>query len=298
VAIEQLEGHDRMTTYSQRIRPGGARAARTRAGKAVRLTIAIVVAVVMVFPLYWMLVVAFSPKNELFTQTIELWPSRLTLDNFATLFRQYPILTWFGNSVAITSITTALSVAVNLMAGYAFAKLRFVGKNTIFLVALATMMVPVQVTMVSQFKLVTSMGIYGTFWAVIFPSAATVFGIFLSRQFMIGIPDELIEAAKMDGANQARVFLRVVLPLCKPLIAVMVIVTAMGVWNDFAWPLIALKAEDLYTLPVGLLFLKGQFVADYNAIMALALLEVLPMVVLFLVFQRQFVQGFARSGIK
>jgi ABC-type glycerol-3-phosphate transport system permease component len=168
----------------------------------------------------------------------------------------------------------------------------------IFLLALATMMIPVQAIMVAQFKLVAGIGIYGTYWGVILPTAAAAFGIFLARQFFIGIPDEIIEAGRIDGAGQMRIFLQVVLPLCKPLIAVLTLLTLMATWNDFAWPLIALKQNELFTLPIGLLYLKNQTSPDYNSIMALALLSVLPMVILFLVFQRYFVQGFARSGIK
>ena len=193
---------------------------------------------------------------------------------------------------------TALTVFVNLLAGYAFARLQFRGRNTIFLLTLATMMIPVQAIMVAQFKLVSGLGIYGTYWGVILPGAAAAFGIFLARQFFIGIPEEIMEAARIDGAGQMRIFLQVVLPLCKPLIAVLTLLTLMSSWNDFAWPLIALKQNELFTLPIGLLYLKNQTSPDYESIMALALISVLPMVILFLVFQRYFVQGFARSGIK
>jgi ABC-type glycerol-3-phosphate transport system permease component len=269
-----------------------------RKGIVWRTIIAVVVCVIVMFPLYWMCVVAFSPRGEVFEPGLRLWPSTWTLENFTKLFDQYPMFTWFGNSVVIGVFVTVLTVTVNLLAGYAFARLRFRGRNAIFLLALATMMIPVQAIMVAQFKLVAGLGIYGTYWGVILPGAAAAFGIFLARQFFIGIPDELIEAARIDGAGHLRIFLQVVLPLCKPLIAVLTLLTLMGSWNDFAWPLIALKQNDLFTLPIGLLYLKGQTAPDYNAIMAMALVSVLPMVLLFLFFQRYFVQGFARSGIK
>jgi ABC-type glycerol-3-phosphate transport system permease component len=176
--------------------------------------------------------------------------------------------------------------------------MRFLGKNALFFAALATLVLPVQVTMVAQFRLITQLGLYGTYWAVILPSAATATGIFLARQFILGIPDELVEAAKLDGAGHFRIFRSVVLPLCRPLIAVLVVLTAMATWNDFAWPLIALKQNYLYTLPIGLLFLRGQNTPEFEEIMALSLLTVVPMIVLFLVFQRHFVQGVARSGIR
>lgn len=276
------------------------RAARTgdRKGMGWRILIAAVVCAIVMFPLYWMIVVAFSPRGELFDAELRFLPSTWTIENFTKLFEQYPMIDWFTNSVVIGVFVTVLTVTVNLLAGYAFARLHFRGRNVIFLLALATMMIPVQAIMVAQFKLVAGLGIYGTYWGVILPGAAAAFGIFLARQFFIGIPDELIEAARIDGAGHVRIFLQVVLPLCKPLIAVLTLLTLMGSWNDFAWPLIALKENILFTLPIGLLYLKGQTAPDYNAIMAMALVSVLPMVLLFLFFQRYFVQGFARSGIR
>ncbi len=270
----------------------------SRGGVVVRTVIAIVVAAIVMFPLYWMLVVAFSPRGEVFGTELAYWPSTFTLDNFVQIFEKYPVGGWFINSVTIGLFVTVFTVSVNLLAGYAFAKLKFPGNNLFFLLALGTMMIPVQVIMISQFKLVSELGIYGTYWSVILPSAATAFGIFLARQFIIAIPHELIEAARIDGAGSMRIFLQVVLPLCKPLLAVLTLLTLMGSWNDFAWPLIALKQNDLFTLPIGLLYLKGQSAPDYNQTMALALISVLPMVLLFLFFQKYFVQGFARSGIR
>jgi ABC-type glycerol-3-phosphate transport system permease component len=272
--------------------------AAQRVSAAARLGTAVAVGLIMMFPLYWMVTIAFSPNADVFSRELKIWPSEWTLDNFRTVFGSFPTATWFGNSVVITAIVTALTVTVNLLSGYAFAKLRFRGKGAIFLLVLSTMMIPVQVLMVAQFRLVTELGIYGTFWAVILPSAASAFGIFLARQFIIAIPDELLEAAKVDGAGNIRIFLQIVLPLCRPLIAVLVLLTAMYQWNDFAWPLIALKDSQLFTLPIGLLYLRGQYGADYGAIMALALVSITPIVIMFLAFQRYFVQGLARSGIR
>lgn len=269
-----------------------------RKGIVWRSTIAIVVAIIMVFPLYWMIVVAFSPRGEAFEPTLRFWPSTWTTENFQRVFELYPVATWFGNSVVIGLFITFLTVVVNLLAGYAFARLRFRGRNALFLLTLATMMIPVQAIMVAQFRLVSDLGIYGSYWGVILPGSAAAFGIFLARQFFIGIPDEIIEAAKLDGSGQIRIFLQVVLPLSKPLIAVLILLTLMGSWNDFAWPLIALNDNQLFTLPIGLLYLQNQTAPNYNATMALALISVIPMVVLFLSFQRYFVQGFARSGIR
>jgi ABC-type glycerol-3-phosphate transport system permease component len=266
--------------------------------KWTRFGVCSAVCVVILFPLYCMLVVAFTPKSELFNGGTHLWPARFTTANFTDLFDTFPVGTWFTNSVMVAGITTAIAVFFNLLAGYAFAKLRFWGKSPLFFLILSTMMIPAQAIMIPQFRMVTSLGIYGTFWAVILPSAATAFGIFLARQFMLSIPDELIEAAKVDGASNLRIFFRIVLPLCKPLIAVMTLLSFMAQWNDFLWPLIVLKTPELYTLPVSLRFLQGQYDANYGGLMAMALLTCLPLVVLFLLLQRYFVQGLARTGIK
>ncbi|RII15626.1 L-arabinose transport system permease protein AraQ [Streptomyces sp. YIM 130001] len=278
------------TSYSARHR-------RAKRLKYVRVAAAALAGLAMALPLFWMLLTAFSPLSDLHTTSLHWWPSRFTLDNFRIVF-DFPVWTWAMNSTVITCCVVAITVTINLLAGYVFAKMRFRGRNLVFLVLLSTMTVPVQVLMVPQFKLVSGMGLFGSFWAVILPASSTAFGIFLARQFMLGIPDEILEAARIDGAGQLRTFVTVVLPLCKPLIAVLSLLTFLYQWNDFAWPLTVLKDSRLYTLSVGMQFVNGEYTANYGAIMALALLSVLPMVVIFLCFQKYFVQGFARSGIK
>ncbi|QHC71229.1 carbohydrate ABC transporter permease [Rathayibacter sp. VKM Ac-2801] len=270
----------------------------SRTARLLRLALALGVSVVIVFPLYWMVVVAFSSRSELLGGTLRLWPRELTLVNFERVFSSFPVATWFGNSLAISLVTALITVTINLLGGYAFAQLRFRGSGVLFLLALSTLTLPVQVIMVALFRLVTDLGLYGSYWAVILPTAASAFGLFLARQFILAIPRDLVEAARIDGAGHFRVFTAVVLPLSKPLIAVLFFMSLLGSWNDFAWPLIALKENALFTLPIGLLFLQGQFGSDYGATMAFALVNVVPMVVLFLVFQRYFVQGFARSGLR
>ena len=160
------------------------------------------------------------------------------------------------------------------------------------------MMIPVQATLVPSFRIVNAMGLIGTFWAVIIPGAAATFGVFLSRQFMLAIPTELLEAARIDGAGTGRIFVSVVLPLCKPLLAVLTLLSLMAQWNDFLWPLIVLRDPTLYTLPIGLQFLQGQYQTDYGALMAMTLISVIPLVILFLAFQRFFVQGLATTGLR
>lgn len=269
---------------------------RTRV--AARLVVVAVAAALVFLPLYFMVVIAFSPRSDVFDRDLHLLPSSWTLDNFRGLFADYPVWLWMGNSFTIALITTALTVMLNLGAGYAFAKTRFRGDSLLFLLLLSTLMIPLQAVVIPQFRLVSEMGIYGTFWAVILPGAASAFGIFLSRQFMTAIPDELLEAGRIDGASNLQIFLRIVLPLCRPLIAVLTLLTFMYHWNDFLWPLIALKERELFTLPVALGYLNGQYETNYGGVMAATMVSSLPMLVLFLSFQRFFVQGFARTGIR
>lgn len=273
------------------------RRTRSRVALGTRVVVAVVVSVVMAFPLWVMIVTALSGQS-VFSSQLDLLPTDITLDNFARVFSAWPVGQWFSNSVTVTALTTIISVVVSVMAGYGFAKLRFPAKTPLFLLLLSTMMIPTQAILVPQFRLVNALGLVGTFWAVIIPGAAATFGIFLARQFMLAIPTELIEAAKIDGAGPVRIFWSIVLPLSKPLLAVLTLLSLMYQWNDFLWPLIVLRDPSLYTLPIGLQFLQGQYQTDYGALMAMTLITVGPLVVLFLVFQRWFVQGFATSGIR
>ncbi len=276
--------------------------ARSRKGRlvGVRVTAAVLISLVMFFPIYWMLVTAFSTRDDLYAPGLHLWPQHFTMGNFSTPIERFPVWTWVLNSSIIAVAVTVITVAVNLLAGYAFAKVPFRGKNILFLILLSTMMIPVQSIMVSQFRIAVDLNLYGNLWSVILPESAAVFGIFLARQFFVAIPDELLEAARIDGAGQLRILRSIVLPLAKPLIAVLVLLTFMNEWNAFSWPLVALFSnEQLFTLPLGMVTdLQGQYSSDYGAIMAISLLSITPILILFIAFQRYFVQGLARTGIK
>ncbi len=265
-----------------------------------RLIAAIVLTLIMLFPLIWMVITALSPQADLYQPGFHLWPRHFTLRNFTEPIDAFPVWRWAANSALITVAVTAITVVCNLLAGYAFAKMPFRGRNVLFLVLLATLMVPVQAIMVPQFELSIDLKLYGHIWAVILPESATVFGIFLARQFFLSVPDDLIDAARVDGAGQLRTFWSVVLPLCKPLIAVLVLLTSMYEWNAFAWPLVALFGDDKkFTLPLGIVTdLQNQYTTNYGALMAMTLLSIAPMIILFVAFQRYFVQGFARTGLQ
>jgi multiple sugar transport system permease protein/alpha-1,4-digalacturonate transport system permease protein len=255
-------------------------------------------ALVMVFPIYWMFATAVRPHAEIFESMVPLLPTHVAWDAFAEIWRRHPLLTWIWNSTFIAVVAVAITVSINLLCGYTFAKYRFFGRNVLFFAILGALMMPIQVILVPEFLITSWLGLLNTHWGVILPRAAEAFGIFMVRQFMVSIPDELLEAARLDGAGEFSIFLRIVLPLSRPVIAVLVIFTFMWRWNDFAWPLVVLTDQSMFTLPLGLNLLRGDVNPEWGNIMAMALVSLLPMLIIFLVFQRQLIQGIASTGLK
>jgi multiple sugar transport system permease protein/alpha-1,4-digalacturonate transport system permease protein len=254
--------------------------------------------VVMLFPVYWVLVTAVSPGGLAQGTGFRLWPDQVDFGVFGRAFTDQPVARWLLNSAVIAVASVVLSVAVSLLAGFAFAKYRFRGRNALFALMLVTIMVPIHVIMVPEFVIVSRLGLVNSAWAVVLPTSAQAVTIFMARQFLAGLPDELIEAARVDGAGELRIFTRVVLPLSGPLIAVLTILTFVWRWNDFVWPLVALQAPENYTISVGLASLNGTFSHPWDEMMAITLLSMVPVVAVFLAFQKRFVQGIAESGLK
>ena len=263
-----------------------------------RTFIAVAGVVLLMFPMYWMLRTSVAGTDELSTLPVRLWPKQWLWENYVDPWRQYPFARWLLNSVVIAVLSVVLTIVINLSAGYAFAKLRFPFRNVLFLMILSTLMVPVQVIMIPQFQVVIDLNLLNSTWGVVLPRLAEAFGLFMARQFFMAVPDELLEAAKCDGAGHFRTFWTIVLPLSKPLIAVLVIFTFMWRWNEFVWPLIVLTDSNSYTLPVGLQFLVQQFNSNFGPLLAMSFLSILPMLLVFGIFQRFFVEGVARTGIK
>ena len=255
-------------------------------------------AVVMAFPIYWMLATAVRPRSEVFEPAVRLIPGTLTAENFVAVWARYPIMTWVLNSTLIAVVAVVLTVSANLLCGYVFAKFRFPGRDALFFAILGALMIPIQVILVPEFLVVSWLGLLNSPWGVILPRAAEAFGVFMVRQFMVSIPDDLIEAARLDGASEMRIFLRIVLPLSKPIIAVLIIFTFMWRWNDFAWPLVVLTDQAGFTLPLGLNLLRSEVNPDWGQVMAVALITLAPMLAIFLIFQRYLVQGIASTGLK
>ena len=280
------------------------RASRSRAPTSPRRWLLVAaltaLALLMIFPLYWMVVSALTPGGQSQSSEFYLWPSAPTFANFTEVFSTQPVWRWIANSTLIAVVTTAISVCVSLGAGYALAKYRFMGKGLLYTAFLITIMIPIQVTLVPSFLVVARLGLVDSPWAVILPTAFDVVGIFIARQFMLSVPNALVEAARVDGAGEFRAFFSVVLPTCGPLIGVLVILAFMARWNDFLWPMVVLQGNESLTVPVALstLTTNPAFASPWGAVMAVATVTVLPILAVFLAFQRQFVQGISSTGIK
>jgi alpha-1,4-digalacturonate transport system permease protein len=255
-------------------------------------------ALVVAFPLYWMFATAVRPKKEIFSGGLDLVPSTFVWSNFSDAWNKLPWDQFYINSIAIAAIAVPITVFINLLAGYTFAKYKFPGRDILFLLMISTLMIPIQVIMVPEFLIVAKLGWVNTWWGVLVPRAAEAFGLFMVRQFMVSIPDELIEAARLDGAGEFTIFRKVVLPLSWPVIAVLSIFTFMWRWNDFAWPLVVLQEQSAYTVPLGLSLMQGQYFTDWTGLMSMALLSIIPMMLVFIFFQRYFIQGIASTGLK
>nr|WP_308122971.1 carbohydrate ABC transporter permease [Microbacterium marinilacus] len=255
--------------------------------------------IAMVMPFVWMILGSFKTDAEIRQHPTGFWPLEPTLDNYAQLFGRLDFATFFLNSTVVAVCVTLGNIVFSSMVGYALAKLEFRGKRLLFALVLATLMVPGVVTFVPLFVLTANLGLVNSYPGLILPFLITPLGVFLMRQFMLGLPDELIEAARIDGASEWRIFLRVIMPLCGPAVATLTILTFLSSWNNFLWPLVVATSEDRYTLPVALaLYSVGQNAAQYGLMMAGAVIVVVPVLVVFVLLQRHFIQGIALTGIK
>ncbi|MBA3414285.1 MAG: carbohydrate ABC transporter permease [Chloroflexia bacterium] len=257
-----------------------------------------VISVVTVLPFVFMASTSLTESFTMLSYPPRLVPDNANLQNYYDLVVEFQgglFPRWFLNSVVTTAAITAGSVLLNTLAGYVFAKKVFVGRSLLFALILSTLMVPAAVRLIPTFQLVRSLNLYDSYGAIILPALASPIGVFMMRQFITGLPTELLEAAKIDGAGELRIFVQIVMPLSKPAMAALAILTAVTAWNDLLWPLIVLPTATLRTLTVGLATLGGQFQVNYGMVMAGSVLSVLPMVVLYMLFQRQFVEGL-RTG--
>lgn len=253
---------------------------------------------VTVFPFLWMIFTSFKTLPESMQIPPTILPESLNLDSYKYVFSVLPFAQIYLNTIFVTILTVLFQVIFCTMAAYGFARIEFPFKNTIFIVLLAILMVPGQIFLLPQYLIIQKAGLVNTIPGLFLPNLFSAFGTFLLRQFFMSLPKELEEAALLDGCNRYQIFGKIMLPLVKPGVVALVIFTAKYAWNDFMWPLIVNTDPEKMTLAPALSLLKGQYLANYPVQMAGAVLAVIPMVVLFIIFQKQFIEGVAQSGIK
>ncbi len=264
----------------------------------------IIIVVLMLAPILWMISTSLKPELDILSNEIHWIPERFTLENYRKVLDAHPILRWTWNSLFVAGVATLLTVTLDALAGYAFARMDFRGRDILFAIIVSMLFVPLQITVVPLFLAFAKMEITDTYLALILPIGANVTGVFLMRQFFLGIPSDLEDAARVDGASALRIWWSVVLPLARPALTTVAILTFLSTWNSFFWPLIATRSDAVRTLPVGIAqFLSvrpglTQNVQAYGMSMAGAALAALPPIILFIILQRNFIKGISMTGLK
>jgi alpha-1,4-digalacturonate transport system permease protein len=271
---------------------------RVRLSDALRVVILVSLVLVSLVPVVWTFLGSFKTPTELAMRPGPILPGSWSLDNYTSALSRFNFVGYITNSVLVTVGATILTLVINSLAAYPLAKYNFRGKNFLFVLTLATIMIPLQVILIPVYQVVADLGLVNSLWGMIIPAAATPTGVFLLRQYMLTIPDELIEAARVDGSGEFRTFLTIVLPLCKPALAVVAIFSVMWRWNDFLWPLVVAQSESVYTLPVALARFNAEETVPFNLILAMSVVSILPVIIAFLFFQKQIATGIANTGIK
>ncbi len=251
-------------------------------------------------PFFWMLMSSLKTQYEIYAFPPELFPQSIQWINYVIVFREQPFARYIGNSLFVSGSVTVGVILTSSLAGYSFSRLRFPGRDRIFLMYLGTMMIPGAVLLIPSFVLMRTFNWVDTYWAMIIPGLVSAWGTFLMRQFMMTIPAELEDAAYMDGATRLRIYWTVIMPVSKPVIATLAIFTFMGVWNELLWAVIILRTPELFTLPIGLAKFESRFPnqTPWHLVMAASTISVLPILILFLAGQKYYVQGIVTTGLK
>ena len=255
-------------------------------------------AVLAMLPMVWMVSASLMPTGEASSYPPRFFPSSITLEHYRDLFVRLNLGRNLANSALVSFVVTFASLFINSLAGYAFAKMRFNGRERLFKMLSTGLVLPTQVAMLPLFLLLKNMGLINTYWGVIIPGLSSIFGIFLVRQYALSIPDEMLDAARVDGAGEFRIFWSIVVPGIMPILATLAIWTFLATWNDFMWPLIVLSDASHYTLPVALANLSGEHVQDTELMMAGSVLTVLPVMAVFLFLQRAYLRGVMMGSVK
>ncbi len=252
----------------------------------------------MIFPFLWMISTSFKFDSQVFTIPIEWIPNPVNLQNYVKVWTEEPFLLYYKNTIFVAVFATLGQVIISAMAAYAFSSIRFRGKNILFSLYLATMMVPWHTIMIPQYQIISRLGLTDTHVALILGQLASAFGIFLLRQFFMTIPGEMLEAARIDGAKELRIFSNIMLPLAKPAISTLVIFSFVQVWNDYTAPLIYLNSKEKYTIQLGLTFFQSEHTMQYTVIMAGTVCALIPILIIYLLFEKQITSGMIHSGLK
>jgi len=252
----------------------------------------------ILLPFFWMVSTSLKEAKALTVLPIQWFPEKISFDGFVKIFDVFPFGRAIFNSIFISALITFVTVMSACMAAYVFSKIKFRGREVLFGIYIATMMIPANITMIPNYLTLKHLSLLNSYVGIMLPSLFNAFGTFMIRQYMRTIPDDFVEAAVLDGASHFRIFFRMILPLSKPAVATLTVITFMGAWNDYLWPLIVLTDKNKMTLPVGLSLLNGQHQSDYNMLMAGALISMIPILLIYTFAQRYFEQGLSVGGIK
>jgi len=271
----------------------------TRWLPSVALHLAMLIAAFLtIVPFLWMVSASFMKSGGASTFPPRFFPETFVLDQYITLFDKLNVGRYFFNSFVLAISVTLVSLFINSLAGYAFSKFTFRGKQSIFALLLTSMIIPGQVTMLPVFLILNKLYLLNTYFGIILPGMASIFAIFLIRQYLFSVPDSLIEAARIDGAGDFLIYRKIILPLAAPVLVTLALFTFMGTWNDFLWPLIVLTRQDMFTLPVALANLLGEYAHDVELMMAGAVITVMPIIFIFILLQKYYIRGIMLGSVK
>ena len=253
---------------------------------------------IFLMPIVWVVFSSFKPAGELFAWPPSLIGKNPGLDNYILALEEGDFVRYFVNTVMVSLIATLLTVVVNVMAGYVFAKYHFRGERLLFGMVMVTLMIPLEVIMIPIFKVIVATKLYDSLWGLIIPAVASPTAVFLVRQYYVPIPNELMEAARIDGASELQIFLRVMLPLAKPVVSVLCIFSFMWRWNDFLWPKLVINNKRNYTLQLTLANFSGEYSVDWNSLLAMSVISMIPVLIVFVTLQKYIIGGMTAGGVK
>lgn len=269
-----------------------------RLNVAAATLILIVISIVMMFPFYWMVMSSFKPIGQLFTVPLELFPRTFTLQSYEKLLGGTLFMRWYANSIIVTALYTGLAIFFSTLAGFAFSKYEFRGRNLLLIIVLTSMMIPLHSVAIPLFMLLVRLEWVNTYQGVVVPFSASAFGIFYVSQYMRSVPSELLDAGRIDGCSELGLYGRIMLPLLKPAIGVLTIYFSMVSWNWFLWPLVVMRDQSMFTLNVGLATMISDYRMRYDELMAGSVLSAVPIIVLFLLMQKSFISGLTAGAVK